>query len=114
MKAPCPFLWLPGPESTWALLFIPALLSYVCMLSAELNRRPTLGTLERLDGAALGELLAPEAMLEVIAEGNEWAEGPVWVHDQEEDRGCVQKVDDDDNGACAPAFVVLVVVEVAG
>lgn len=78
----------PGPESAWALLFIPALLSYVCMLSAELNRRPTLGTVERLDAAALAVLLAPDAVLEVIADGSQWAEGPVWVHDHEEDRGC--------------------------
>lgn len=78
---------VPGPEGYWSLLFIPALLSYICMLQAQLNRRPALGTLERADPTALAPLLAPDAVLEVIADGNLWAEGPVWVHDQEEDRG---------------------------
>lgn len=78
---------IPGPEAYWSLLFIPALLSYVCMLQAQLNRRPALGTLERLDPTALAPLLAPDAVLEVIADGNGWAEGPLWVHDAEADRG---------------------------
>jgi hypothetical protein len=91
MKSPFAFL-IPGPEGYWSLLFIPALLSYICMLQAALNRRPTLGAIERLDAAGMATLLAPDAVLEVIADGNMWAEGPVWVHDQEEDRGCVSLV----------------------
>ncbi len=88
MKSPFSYL-IPGPEAYWSLLFVPALLSYICMLQAALNTRPKLGSVERLDAAALAALLAPDAALEVIADGNLWAEGPVWVHDQEEDRGCV-------------------------
>ncbi len=39
---------------------------------------PTLGTIERLD-SALDSLIAPEAQMEILAEGFEWTEGPVWV-----------------------------------
>ena len=38
----------------------------------------TLGTIERLD-AALDSLIAPDAQMEILAEGFEWTEGPVWV-----------------------------------
>ncbi|MDB5323357.1 MAG: gluconolactonase, partial [Phycisphaerales bacterium] len=37
----------------------------------------TLGTIERLD-PALDELLAPDAKLEILVKGLDWAEGPVW------------------------------------
>ncbi len=40
-------------------------------------RSGTLGRIERLD-PALDGLLAPDARIEVIAEGFDWAEGPVW------------------------------------
>ena len=39
---------------------------------------PTLGNIERLD-SALNEMLAPNANIEVLAEGFDWSEGPVWV-----------------------------------
>ena len=39
---------------------------------------PTFGTIERLD-PALDALLAPDAKIEKLAGGFEWAEGPVWV-----------------------------------
>ena len=38
----------------------------------------TLGTIERTD-AALDEILSPDAKIEVLAEGFDWSEGPVWV-----------------------------------
>lgn len=37
----------------------------------------TLGSVERLD-PALDELIAPDARIEILAEGFDWAEGPVW------------------------------------
>jgi gluconolactonase len=43
--------------------------------------RQTLGTIERLD-PALGELLSPDAKVEILAGGFDWAEGPVWLPDQ--------------------------------
>jgi gluconolactonase len=46
---------------------------------AELERSyPSIGTIERLD-PALDRLIAPDAKIEKLAEGYEWAEGPVWV-----------------------------------
>ena len=39
---------------------------------------PAMGTIERLD-PALDKLVAPDATIERLAEGYEWAEGPVWV-----------------------------------
>lgn len=38
---------------------------------------PTLGTIERLD-PELDAILAPDARIEKLAGGFEWAEGPVW------------------------------------
>jgi gluconolactonase len=39
---------------------------------------PTMGTIERLD-PAVDQLLAPDAHIEKLARGFDWAEGPVWV-----------------------------------
>ena len=39
---------------------------------------PKMGSIERLD-PALDKLIAPDAMIDRLAEGYEWAEGPVWV-----------------------------------
>ncbi|SVC16608.1 uncharacterized protein METZ01_LOCUS269462, partial [marine metagenome] len=39
---------------------------------------PTLGEVERLD-PALNRLIAPGAKIEQLADGFDWAEGPVWV-----------------------------------
>ena len=36
--------------------------------------------IERLD-PALDRLIAPDAKIEILAEGYEWAEGPIWVKD---------------------------------
>ncbi len=41
---------------------------------------PPFGTIERKD-AGLDKLLAPDAYLENLAEGWDWAEGPVWIKD---------------------------------
>ena len=43
---------------------------------------PAMGSIERLD-PALDQLLAPDAFIEKLASGFEWAEGPVW--DRRED-----------------------------
>jgi gluconolactonase len=40
----------------------------------------TLGTIERLD-PRFDKLIAPAAVLEVLVEGHDWTEGPVWVKD---------------------------------
>lgn len=41
---------------------------------------PTFGEIERLD-PALDALIPPDAQLELLAEGFDWSEGPVWVKD---------------------------------
>jgi gluconolactonase len=38
----------------------------------------TVGNIERLD-PALDAIIAPDATIEVIAEGYDWSEGPVWI-----------------------------------
>lgn len=42
----------------------------------------TIGSVERLD-PALDAVVPPGAVIEVIAEGFEWAEGPLWLPDRE-------------------------------
>ncbi len=39
---------------------------------------PTIGSIERLD-PRVDAVIPPDAVLEVLAEGHEWTEGPVWV-----------------------------------
>lgn len=39
------------------------------------------GTIEEID-PSLREIIYPEAKVEVIAEGFEWSEGPLWIEDQ--------------------------------
>jgi len=38
----------------------------------------TIGTIERLD-AALDNIISPDAKAEIIADGFEWSEGPLWI-----------------------------------
>jgi gluconolactonase len=49
-----------------------------------MDRKPVIGSIERLQ-PAFDALVPPGAVLEVIAEGFGWAEGPLWL--QQEDRG---------------------------
>jgi gluconolactonase len=48
--------------------------------AAEDNQPRTVGSIERLD-PALDKLVPADAKMEVIGEGFEWCEGPVWVKD---------------------------------
>jgi hypothetical protein len=41
---------------------------------------PTFGKIERID-PAFDELIAKDAKLEKLAEGFDWAEGPLWIKD---------------------------------
>ncbi|GEO05902.1 gluconolactonase [Adhaeribacter aerolatus] len=55
------------------------------MTEKESNLTPTsyktTGTIERLD-AALDNLISPDAKIEILANGFEWAEGPLWLAEQ--------------------------------
>jgi gluconolactonase len=73
-----------SPDSYWANLFFPALVGYIVMPQAAVNGRPTLGSVERLDTSVLDTLIAPDACLEVIADKNMWAEGPLWVKEEKD------------------------------
>lgn len=42
----------------------------------------TIGSIERLS-PKLDELISPEATIEILAEGFEWSEGPLWLEDQQ-------------------------------
>jgi gluconolactonase len=49
-----------------------------CSNKKELN---TLGSIERTD-AALNAIIDSDAVIEIIGEGFEWSEGPVWIDDE--------------------------------
>ncbi len=51
----------------------------VFLISCETKQ--TTGTLERID-PRLDELIEPDARIEILAEGMEWSEGPVWVEEK--------------------------------
>src|SRR5262245_35273484 len=60
-------------------LALPALALFtVAPLAAQKKPYPTLGTIERKD-PRFDMLVPKEAVLEKLAEGFEWAEGPVWI-----------------------------------
>lgn len=78
------FFSLIRADTFWAFVFIPALFGYVALLQATVNQRPTLGNVERVS-SEMDSLIPPDANLEIIADGNLWAEGPLWIKD--DDRG---------------------------
>src|SRR5688572_33395914 len=54
----------------------------ICMLSIIItgcmNEQRFTGNIEQLD-PALDKIISPEAKVEIIAEGFEWSEGPLWL-----------------------------------
>lgn len=48
----------------------------------EKKEYPTTGSIERLD-AGLDEVVRPEAEIEVLAEGFDWTEGPLWLPEKQ-------------------------------
>lgn len=81
--------------------FLGTTLILACLLSAEACRQKepkqtnmtekesntaqtvykTTGTIERLD-AALDNIIAPDAKIEILANGFDWSEGPLWLAEQ--------------------------------
>src|SRR3970040_1045766 len=60
-----------------------AFLSAVLIIACNSNKGQQMrykitGTIERLD-PALDSILSPDAKAEIIAEGMDWSEGPLWV-----------------------------------
>jgi gluconolactonase len=56
------------------LLFVPLLIG----TGAIADERPTLGEIERLD-PALDALVPADAKMEIIVDGLDWCEGPLWI-----------------------------------
>ncbi len=59
-------------------LFIASIL----LASCQSKQYKTIGSIERID-PSLDQLISPDAKLEIIAEGFEWSEGPLWIEDQQ-------------------------------
>lgn len=55
------------------------------LMTACNNEKPstskTIGTIERMD-ASMDALISSDASIEIIAEGHEWTEGPLWVESE--------------------------------
>ena len=45
------------------------------------SKEKTFGTIERID-PAIDSIISKEAKVEILAEGFEWSEGPVWIYSQ--------------------------------
>jgi gluconolactonase len=58
-----------------ALLLVVLLAVYSCKVADETSN---IGSVERVD-PSIDNLIDPDAALEVLSEGYEWSEGPVWV-----------------------------------
>jgi gluconolactonase len=54
----------------------------VCLASCTQPTYKTIGSIERLD-PALDAIVDKNAVVEIIAEGFDWSEGPLWVEDQQ-------------------------------
>lgn len=61
---------------------IPGIVIMAFCLACQANKEiKTIGSMERLD-PALDSILSPNAKVEIIAEGYDWSEGPLWVENQ--------------------------------
>lgn len=49
---------------------------------SQISGNETIGSVERLD-SAITSLIAADAKIEILASGFEWAEGPLWLEEQE-------------------------------
>ncbi|CAM9116579.1 unnamed protein product, partial [Hapterophycus canaliculatus] len=82
--------WKPEKPASvaWIGLFLPGLMCYLHFLLQYLNRYPEVdgSTIMRLIPEKLDEIIPLGAKVEVVADGFEFTEGTVWVHDSEADR----------------------------
>jgi gluconolactonase len=53
----------------------------VILFNCQSKKSKSIGSIERLD-PSLDEIISKDAKIEVIAEGFEWSEGPLWIEDQ--------------------------------
>lgn len=71
-----------NPEISWCYVFLPAVLGYFAVLTHYLNAKPPIGSIEVLHAASFAKLVYPKHGMEVIATGAQWAEGPLWLEDE--------------------------------
>ncbi|CAM9149512.1 unnamed protein product [Ectocarpus fasciculatus] len=75
-------------ENSWCVLFVPALLCYLAILTSTVNNRAVDGVIASDIFSESGRLLfAKNTAIEVLATGLEWSEGPLWVDDAEAGAG---------------------------
>jgi gluconolactonase len=67
-------------EIIWFYIFLPCFFLYLVFLSQYLNEKPSIGKIEVLD-SSFSNYVNPAAKIEVIATGLNWAEGPLWIQD---------------------------------
>jgi gluconolactonase len=73
------FIFTPFNQIIMKKIFLlPAILMISCSTMKELK---SIGSIERID-SALDEIIGKDAKIEILAEGYEWSEGPIWVESQ--------------------------------
>lgn len=67
-------------EWAWCVAFLPALVTYFILLTFRLNQlKVYAGLIEIIDPSFADVISGP---IEIVSEGYEWAEGPVWIDDK--------------------------------
>ena len=70
-----------NPEISWCYVFLPAVIGYFVVLTNFLNAKPPIGEIE-IFHPSFKPLLHPHQEMEIIATGSQWAEGPIWIDDE--------------------------------
>lgn len=52
-------------------------ITVICQITQQ-SKYPVIGSIERID-PSLDKIISPDAKIEVIAEGMDWSEGPLWL-----------------------------------
>lgn len=68
-------------EIIWFYIFLPSLVTYLYFLSQYLNQKPFIGSIEILDPSLFNSIIDPLNKIEIIATNLTWAEGPLWITD---------------------------------
>ncbi|GAB3234040.1 SMP-30/gluconolactonase/LRE family protein [Algoriphagus aestuariicola] len=69
-------------KSCWFAILVLAACSSPKIQQEAVSKFNTIGSVERLD-SAINALIPADAQIEVLASGFEWAEGPLWLEDQQ-------------------------------
>ena len=65
----------------WFYIFFASLVAYLSILSDFINSKPFIGDVVVID-SSFTKLIYPSHRMEIIAEGLQWAEGPLWINDE--------------------------------